>query len=803
MQFPESWLRSWCDPKASVDEIAHRLTMAGLEVEQVEAARPEFEGVVVARIVNAHKHPQADKLQVCEVDDGSDQLRQVVCGASNVTVGMYTALAKPGARLPGGKAITSATLRGVPSEGMLCSAQELGLANAQEPGILVLANGTPGEDLRQVFPNDTVLTLKLTPNRADCLSIAGVARELSAICGVSLKPPPAFSKVAVAQPRRIPVRVDAPDLCGRFISRTICGINNRVTTPDWMRARLELAGQRCVSPLVDISNYVMLERGRPSHIFDADAVRSDIVVRWGKPNETLELLDGTTIELTESAGILADQQGPLSLAGIMGGARTAVTADTVNVLVEAAYWWPDAIAGRTRHYRLTSEAAHRFERGVDFESLPDDLEYLSALLISICGGQAGPIDDQLLRAPKRSAVQLRFEVCNRRLGLQLSAEEITAIFDRLAMKYERTEDGLLVEPPSYRQDLHIEADLIEEVARLYGYDRIPAEMPLVRATMLALPENRHSPHWLRQRLVDLDYTEVINFSFVDARLEQDLSGNANPIKVLNPIASHMGVMRSSLLSGLLSNLRHNLNHRQSRLRIFEIGRVFKRSADVADGPLSVAGIDQPQHVGGLAYGPAFPDQWGMDERAVDFFDVKGDLERLVSQGKLTCQPFPNDEHQPALHPGRCAQLLIDNLPAGWLGELHPQWVQAHGLDKAPVVFELKLSLLLQRTMPVVQEISRYPAVTRDFALLMPSELPASEITKRVLDLQNCEARFAVVQSLFVFDHYQAPGESREKSLAFRVRLQAQDHTLSDSEVESCMQGIFETLQNSLPVRLRQ
>ncbi|MGB7524879.1 MAG: phenylalanine--tRNA ligase subunit beta, partial [Castellaniella sp.] len=610
MQFPESWLRAWADPEIDSQELAHRLTMAGLEVEDADPYAPPFSGVVVARIESAEPHPNADKLRVCQVNDGSGEPLQIVCGAPNAAAGLLVPLARVGAELPGGMQIGPVKMRGVESRGMLCSARELGLSQ-DHAGLLELsADLQPGQDLRQALDlDDTIYTLKLTPNRADCLSILGVAREVAALTGCALRAPDTPS-VPVTLDERLPVTVQAPDLCGRFAGRVVRGVNARAATPDWIKSRLERAGQRPVSALVDISNYIMLELGRPTHVFDLAKVQGGLTVRWAREGERLELLNDQTVDLTSDVGVIESGRGLESLAGVMGGQASAVTLDTTDVYLEAAFWWPEAVMGLTRRFKLNSEAAHRFERGVDFATIPEQLNVMTALILEVCGGRAGPLDDQVVNLPAREPVRMRLARCARVLGIALDAEAVGAVFTRLGFAYERQGDDFIVTPPAARFDLTIEEDLIEEVARIYGFDRIPDLPPVAPAVMRVAPEVQYGPHALRAALAARDYQEVINFSFVEEAWERDYCGNADPIRLLNPIASQLAVMRSGLIGGLLANIAHNAKHRQTRVRVFELGRVFARDASVADGGLTVAGVAQPTHLAAAAWGPAQAEQWG-------------------------------------------------------------------------------------------------------------------------------------------------------------------------------------------------
>jgi len=544
---------------------------------------------------------------------------------------------------------------------MLCSARELGISQ-DHAGLMDLGHQIPvGTDLRAALNlDDTVFTLKLTPNRADCLSIMGVAREVSALTGVPIVSP-SFQAVPVSIQDRLAVRVDAPDLCGRFAGRIIKGVNAKAPTPAWMVERLERAGQRSVSALVDISNYVMLELGRPTHVFDLDKVHaSSLEVRWAKSGESLKLLNGQEVKLDPSFGVIAADGVAESLAGIMGGDATAVSLDTVNIFLEAAFWWPDAIAGRARRLKLGSEASHRFERGVDFEHVNEHIEYISRLILVICGGQAGPVDDLVLRLPERNPVSLRVARCQKVLGIPLSDKTIADTFTRLGLKHEINNGTFTVWPPSYRFDLNIEEDLIEEVARMVGFESIPAHPPIVPAIMRSAPEQIRSTHVLRGIMVDMDYQEVINYSFVEESWEHDLLGNPDPIRLLNPISSQLAVMRTSLLPGLVANIQFNANRKQSRVRVFELGRVFSRSPSTKDSSLTVAGVSQPQYLSGAVWGPVNEEQWSEKPRMVDFYDVKQDLQSLLSGAGDQVSYTP--QTHALFHPGRCARIEIGGAP---------------------------------------------------------------------------------------------------------------------------------------------
>lgn len=802
MLFPESWLRSYVNPELDTEALSHRLTMAGLEVEETDSVAPAFSGVVVAHIAHVEPHPNADRLRVCRVDDGSGTPLQIVCGAPNAAVGLKVPLARVGAELPGGMKIGPVKMRGVESAGMLCSARELGLSQ-DHGGLLELeADALVGADLRSHLElDDVVFTLKLTPNRADCLSIRGVAREVAALTGAPLLAQ-GFTPVEPSIGDRLPVKVEAPDLCGRFAGRVIRGVNARAATPGWMKTRLERAGQRSISALVDISNYVMLELGRPTHVFDIERIRDGLTVRWARDGEALELLSGQVVQLQADVGVITAGDVVESMAGIMGGEATAVTLDTTDIYLEGAFWWPEAIMGRARRYKFSSEASHRFERGVDFENIPEDLEYMTRLIVDICGGQVGPLDDQVISLPERAPVRMRLQRCQRILGLPVERAEVESIFSRLGLQYTvEDNDVFVVQPPSYRFDIVIEEDLIEEVARVYGFERIPDLPPRARATMRVAPETLRGPHELRVRMAALDYQEVINFSFVEEAWERDYAGESNPIRLLNPIASQLAVMRTSLIGGLVANIAHNMRHRQSRVRVFELGRVFLRNPAVRDGDLTVAGIEQPNRLAAAAWGPALEEQWAEPQRAVDFYDVKADLAALFG-ARAPCLQYVPAAH-PALHPGRSARIELDGKSVGWLGELHPRWVQKAELGQAPVVFEIDMEAASQGTMPELAELSRQPVVIRDLAVWVDSGVAYQDLLKTLTRTVESDANLGVVRDIRLFDVWRDKSAgNEEKSLAFRFWLQNPHATLDDATVDACMAVLLQALVKDHGARQR-
>ena len=810
MQFPESWLREFCNPPLSTAELADLLTMSGLEVEALRPVAPPFSRVVVGEIVEAEQHPNADRLRVCKVDAGvhsRDGMLQVVCGAPNARVGIKVPLALVGAELPPAEecaapvAIRLGQLRGVESQGMLCSARELKLSD-DHGGLLELDPGAPvGADVRQLLQlDDTLFTLKLTPNLGHALSVYGVAREVSALTGVPLKTP-AFPPAPVTLVDKLPVEVQAPDLCGRFSGRIVRNVNTRAKTPAWMVDRLARCGQRPVTALVDISNYVMFEYGRPSHIFDLDKIHQGLVVRWAREGEMLKLLNGSTVTLDGQVGVIADVQAVESLAGIMGGDATAVSDDTQNVYVEAAFWWPEAVAGRSRRYNFSTDAGHRFERGVDPALTVEHIEHITRLIIDICGTPqtgCGPIDDQTIHLPQPKPVALRVARAAKVIGMPISAAQCAEVFKRLELPFTESDGVLQVTPPSWRFDLAIEEDLIEEVARVIGYDQLPSTPPLAPVTPRVRTEAQRSAFAVRRALAALDYQETINFSFVEARWEHELHGNADPIQVLNPIAAPLSVMRSSLIGSLVQVLRHNLARKAPRVRVFELGRVAWRDAGVTDGHLSVAGINQPIRVAGLAYGPVENTQWGAKERPVDFFDLKGDLETLLAPRQPVFVPA---EH-PAMHPGRSAQVWVDGQPIGHIGEMHPRWRQGYELPQAPMVFELDLAAVLVQPVPAFEPIARHQAATRDLALVVPESATHDGL---IGALRGDPA--GLVRSATLFDVYKpvqptADMAAGERSLAVRIELLDTGATLTEDRIDAAVAAAVARAAAAQGARLR-
>jgi len=784
MKFSENWLRTFVASPLTSQQLADALTMGGIEVEALERAAPAFDRVVVAEVITVQKHPDADRLTVCSVNAGG-ALLQVVCGAPNVHAGIRVPLAQVGAQLPG-LAIKQAKVRGVESNGMLCSAKELGIAD-NAAGLLILAADAPiGTDIRKYLElDDQLFTIKPTPNRGDCLSVFGVAREVSAITGCAVTP--VVAKAVQNLPDRIEIALTAPDACPLYCGRVLRGVNAQAATPQWMIQRLERSGLRSISAIVDVTNYVMLELGQPLHAFDLQCIAGGINVRFARQGERIKLLNEQEIEFKSDFLVIADDAKPLALAGIMGGAGSAVTSATRDVLLEAAFFAPTVIAGKSRVLGFGSDSAYRFERGVDFAATAHALERATALVLEICGGSAGPVCTAQAALPARHPVRLRAARAQRLLGIKLGADDILRLFGRLGFACEQRGDEFTVTPPSYRFDMAIEQDLIEEVARIYGYDNIPAGVPFAAGAMLPITESRASVAALRQLLVARDYQEVVSYSFVDRQWEADFCANDDPVMLANPIASNMNAMRSGLIGSLVDCLKLNVSRQQERVRIFECGRCYSRDAN--------GGYAERAVLAGLVYGGAVAEQWGAAKRSADFYDVKSDVETLAGPTNPRFEPA----ERPALHPGRSASVLLGGTVAGWLGELHPRLQQKYDLPFAPMVFELNLDALRGRPATRFSDFSRQPMVRRDISV----EVGGKATAQAMLDALKTHAP-SIVLDVALFDVYRGKGiDSDKKSVAFKVLLQDTHKTLTDAEAEAAIQRLLKVLQEQFQAKLRE
>jgi len=791
MQFSEHWLREFVNPPLTSAELARSLTMAGLEVEALAPVAPAFRGVVVAQVLAVDKHPDADKLKLCRVDAGQGETLQIVCGAPNVVAGMKVPCALVGAELPGMR-IRAAKVRGIESFGMLCSARELGLSE-DHGGLMALPATAPvGEEVRTcLMLDDWLFTLKLTPNRADCLSLKGLAREVGALTG-ALVALPLVKSTGIGTDRRREVVLDAPDACPRYCGRVISGIDARAPVPDWMVSRLERSGLRSISAVVDVTNYVMLELGQPLHAFDNARLNGAVHVRYPQPGETLRLLNEQVVAPSADTALIADDQQALALAGIMGGMDSGISDATTELFLESAFFAPQAVAGKARALGFSSDASYRFERGVDFAATREALERATQLVLQICGGLAGPVVEAVEadHLPLRRPVRLRVPRAERVLGIPLGADAAARLFAGLDLPFVREGDTFTVTPPSHRFDIAIEEDLIEELARVHGYDNIPARRPRGALVILPQPEETRSIWAARRLLAGRDFQEVVNYSFVDAEWERDFCANTAPVTLANPIANQMGVMRSSLVGGLVANLSANLKRRIDRVRVFETGRCFLR--DGRGGTL--ADFRQPRRIAGLAAGTALPEQWGEAARRVDFFDAKAEVEALLFPSVAR---FERIDH-PALHPGRAAAVVLGAEPVGLVGELHPCWVQKYDLGSAPALFELDLDAVLRQPLPRHGEVSRFPAVVRDLALVVAQDMPVASLLAGLRGVAP-----AIVRDIRLFDLYHGKGiDPDKKSLAFRVVMQDTERTLADSDVDAALAKMLELAQRDFGGKLR-
>jgi phenylalanyl-tRNA synthetase beta chain len=792
MKFSEQWLREWVNPPISTAELAEQLTMAGLEVDAIEAVAGEFDQVVVGEVISLEKHPDADKLRVCQVHVGDSTPLQIVCGAVNVHVGMKAPVALIGASLPGDFKIKKSKLRGVESFGMLCSAKELGLAESSE-GLLPLAADAPvGQPIRDYLQLDDVsIELGLTPNRGDCLGIEGVAREVAVLNLLEVSGPQIESVEATIKDTfavKLTAEADCPQYCGRVIR----GIKPAATTPLWMQERLRRSGLRSLSPVVDVTNYVLLELGQPMHAFDLAKLQGGIDVRHAKQGEKLLLLDGQTIELLPGTLVIADASGPLALAGIMGGEESAVHDDTVDIFLESAFFNPLSIAGKARSYGLHTDSSHRFERGVSPELQPRAMERATQLLLDIVGGKPGPIMHVASKAhlPVRSAITLRETRVGHVLGTELPGDEISSILTRLGMLLASNKTGWSVTPPAFRFDITIEEDLIEEVARVYGYNRLTLQQPISPMQMGSLPEANLAMRRIREVLVDQGFQEAVTYSFVDPRFQQALDPGVTAIALANPISAEMSVMRTNLWAGLAQAVQYNLNRQQNRLFLFECGLKFVQQP---------TDLKQEMVLAGLLTGTAVPKQWGEAKRAADFYDAKGTLELLFElTGCSSSFSFLSGKHQ-ALHPGQTAQIQRDGEHVGWLGAIHPQVAKSLDIDQTMYLFELTTDSLQRGSLPAYQAVSKYPAIRRDLAIVVDRSISAQNV-------QDC-VRKAAPQTLVkveLFDMYTGEGiDSGRKSLALGLTLQDLSRTLTDSDVDAVMERVIKVLQADVGATLRQ
>ena len=795
MIISESWLREWVDSGLTTDELAASLTMAGLEVDGIAPVAREFSGIIVAEVRQVTQHPDADKLRVCSVFDGEHE-QQVVCGAPNVVPGMKAPFATVGATIETGQSkplkITKAKLRGVESHGMLCSAEELGLEESSE-GLMELPSDAPvGQNFHAYLQlSDSMIELDLTPNRGDCLGMRGIAREVGVVSRKEVREP-TVNAVEPVHAEEFPVTISETEACPRYLGRVIRNIKLNARSPLWMQEKLRRSGLRSIDPIVDVTNFVLMELGQPMHAFDFEKLSGKICVRMADDGESITLLDGKEIALSTDTLVIADAEKPVAMAGVMGGLATAVSDATEHVFLECAFFAPLSIAGRARAYGLHTDAAHRYERGVDFELQHRAMERATELLLDIVGGEPGPITEAIGTLPERNTVRLRFASIKKDLGVTISAQEVAEILSRLGFVITAQDNqSIEVEVPSYRFDVSIEADLIEELARIFGYDNIPQTAGLSAQRFPESSETTIETNRLREHLVALGYQEIISYSFIDPALSELITGSQQTISLQNPISEEMGVMRCSLLPGLLSSYQHNANRQHERLRFFETGLVFQRNGEE---------IQQEARVGGLITGSQLPKSWSNSRDQSDFYDLKGDVEVLLGLGGKTGQLsfFPVAEC--GYHPGQCAEIRNpEGERVGVLGALHPAIQRKLDLDQSIFVFELRLVSLLEARMPQVSALSKYPEVQRDMAIVIDEAVSSDSISNLV---RASAGEF--LTDLRIFDVYQGDAIAKgQKSVALGLTWQHPSRTLSDEEITAIIGNCVNALQEQFNADLRK
>ncbi len=790
MKIVESWLREWVDPDLDTEALGHQLTMLGHEVDEVLIEGGGLDGVVVAEVVDVEPHPNADRLSVCQVSTGAGEPLSVVCGAPNVVKGMKSPLAQPGTRLPNGMKLRKSKIRGVESNGMLCSAIELGLGDDADGIIALPADAPVGAPLANLLRlPDAVIDLDLTPNRGDCFSVLGIARDIAALDGGKLKDP-AVKPVTATIEDCYPVELIEPAGCPRFAGRVIRGIDPAARSPLWMTERLRRAGLRSISPVVDVTNYVMLEYGQPLHAYDCARLNGPIRPRLARESERVTLLDEKEVELRSDTLIITDDSGPIGIAGIMGGLSTAVTDETTDVFFEAAYWPPSYMAGRARAYGMHTDASVRFERGVDPEGQGRAVERATELLLEIAGGEAGPlvVDTAKEHVPVREPIRLRASRLAMLLGTEIPAAEVESILSGLQLGVEADDDAWLVTPPSHRFDIQIEADLIEEVARLHGYDSIPETTLSAAAPLEAVTETRIEFERFADTLIARDYHEVVTYSFIDAEDDSAFSGTESELRLSNPISSEMAVMRASLWPGLVSVAAANLARQQDRVRIFESSKSFHGSLRE---PIEVL------RIAGLVCGPALPEQWGGKAREADFFDIKSDVEALLSLAANAAEfSFAGIEH-PALQEGQSAEILRGEDRIGLIGRLHPSLARRHDISRPVFLFELDAEKALHSRAPAAFPVSRFPSIRRDIAVVVDDSITASELVDAIARSGD------LIREVRIFDVYKGPGiEAGRKSVAIGLILQKTSRTLTDEDADVAMASAISKLQNQFAAELR-
>jgi phenylalanyl-tRNA synthetase beta chain len=795
MKFSEKWLREWVNPAVSRDELCEQLSMAGLEVDGVEPVAGEFSGVVVGEVVECGQHPNADKLRVTKINVGEDDLVDIVCGAPNCRQGLKVAVAKVGAVLPGDFKIKKAKLRGEPSFGMLCSYSELGVSD-DHSGIIELPLDAPvGEDIRDYLGlDDVTIEVDLTPNRADCLGLRGIAREVGVLNKADVCEP-VITPVAAAIEDKLTITLSAPQACPRYLGRVVKGVNVKADSPLWLTEKLRRSGIRSIDPIVDVTNYVLLELGHPMHAFNLAAIEGGINVRMATAGEKLTLLDETEVELKDNTLVIADDNKALAMAGIFGGLHSGTDENTTDILLESAFFHPDAIMGKARQYGLHTDASHRYERGVDPQLQATAMERATQLILDICGGEAGPVVEAVSESdiPTRAEVTLRKARLAKVLGIDIAADTVSDILARLGLDAKETEEGWVATAPSYRFDIEIEEDLIEEVARVYGYNNIPNQAPVAALSMLPATEKQLSVNAVKSVLLNRGYNEAITYSFVDPKIQNALFPESNGLVLPHPISADMSIMRVSLWPGLLQATSYNQKRQQQRIRLFETGLRFVPDAEAPNS------IRQEPMLAGVVAGRRYDEHWDANDKPVDFFDAKADVEALLAlTGKEKTVTFNTETHS-ALHPGMSAAIYLDDKCVGWLGAVHPQFSKQLGTNGRVFVFELELAALTDRKLPQAQPISKYPANRRDIAITVKQTVKVGDIIKFV-------EKIGVNQlvGLNLFDVYTGQGiADGYKSLALSLILQDPGKTLEDAEIQAAVDSVIQGLESEFGAALRE
>ncbi|WP_345872447.1 phenylalanine--tRNA ligase subunit beta [Shewanella algae] len=794
MKFSESWLREWVNPAISRDELTHQITMAGLEVDDVIAVAGDFSGVVVGEVVECGQHPDADKLRVTKVNVGGEELLDIVCGAPNCRQGLKVAVAVVGAVLPGDFKIKKAKLRGQPSHGMLCSYGELGI-EIESDGIIELPLDAPiGTDIREYLQlNDVIIDVDLTANRADCLGMVGLAREVGVLNRLNVTEP-SWEAANVSSERRVEIDVANPEACPRYLGRVVSNVNVEAQTPDWMVEKLRRSGIRSIDPIVDITNYVLVEFGQPMHAFDLDKIDGGIKVRLGNGEEKLTLLDGNEITVPADTLVIADNSQALALAGVFGGEASGVSEQTRDIMLECAFFAPLAIMGKARRLGLHTDSSHRFERGVDPELQHKAMDRATRLVLDICGGEAGPVVEAKSEAhlPKAADIKLRRSKLDKLLGHQISDADVEEILTRLGFQVEKQGSDWQVKTATYRFDMAIEEDLIEEVARIYGYNNIPNTAPLAHLSMTDHKESDLKLSRVRAMLVARGFQEAVTYSFVDPKLQKLVHPDSEAMVLPNPISSEMSAMRLSMFTGLLNAVGYNQARQQTRVRLFETGLRFIPDAQAESG------VRQQAMLGAVIAGPQSDEHWSMESKTVDFFDLKGDLEAIigltVSEAEFS---FKGAQH-PAMHPGQCAEILRNDRVIGYIGAVHPSLEKPFGLNGKTIVFELELDALLQARLPQAQAVSKFPANRRDIAIVVDEEVAAGDVMTLIRKVGENQ-----LVGLNLFDVYRGKGvEQGKKSLAIALTLQDNTRTLEEKEIAEMVDTVVSALKSEFNASLR-